>query len=137
MADGSWPAGCGVRFTAADTGKPQGMARLEDYSFGRLTVDGQEHTRDVIVLPDRVVSDWWRREGHSLAIEDLHEVLDQLPTRLVLGVGAHGRLRPDPALIAELGRRGVQVECLSTDAAVRRYGELDERGTAAALHLTC
>jgi len=113
------------------------MARLEDYSFGRLTVDGQEHTRDVIVLPDRVVSDWWRREGHSLAMEDLGEVLEELPERLVLGVGAHGRLRPDPAVIAELEQRGVQVECLPTDAAVRRYGELDERRTAAALHLTC
>jgi hypothetical protein len=121
----------------ANPGKPKSMARLEDYSFGRLTVDGQEHTRDLIVLPDRVVSDWWRREGHALAMEDLDEVLDELPERLVLGVGAHSQLRPDPAVIAELERRGVQVECLSTDAAVRRYGELDERSTAAALHLTC
>jgi hypothetical protein len=125
------------RFIAADAGKARGMARLEDYSFGRVTVDGQEHTRDLIVLPGRVVSDWWRREGHSLAIEDLDEVLDELPGRLVLGVGAHGRLRPDPAVIAELERRGVRVECLPTDAAVRRYGELDARATAAALHLTC
>ena len=113
------------------------MARLEDYSFGQLTVDGRMHTSDVIVLPDRVVGDWWRREGHSLALEDLDEVLDELPERLVLGVGAHSRLRPDPAVIAELERRGVQVESLPTDAAVRRYGELDERTTAAALHLTC
>jgi uncharacterized protein len=45
--------------------------------------------------------------------------------------------RPDPAVIAELERRGVIVECLTTDAAVRRYGQLDERRTAAALHLTC
>jgi hypothetical protein len=126
-----------LRFTAADAGKTRGMARLERYSFGRLTVDGQEHTRDLIVLPDRVVSDWWRREGHSLAMEDLDEVRDELPGRLVLGIGAHGQLRPDPAVIAELERRGVQVECLPTDAAVRRYGELDERATAAALHLTC
>ena len=113
------------------------MARLEDYSFGRLKVDGREHTRDLIVLPDRVVPDWWRRDGHSLAMEDLDEVLDELPPRLVLGVGADSRLRPDPAVIAELERRGVQVEGLPTDAAVRRYGELDERRTAAALHLTC
>jgi hypothetical protein len=123
--------------TGADDGNQHGMARLENYSFGRLMVDGQEHTRDLIVLPERVVSDWWRREGHSLAIEDLDEVLDELPARLVLGVGAQGRLHPDPAVIAELERRGVQVECLPTDAAVRRYGELDERRTAAALHLTC
>jgi hypothetical protein len=80
---------------------------------------------------------WWRREGHSLAIEDLDELLDELPARLVLGVGAYGRLGPDAAVIAELERRGVEVEGLPTDAAVRRYGELDERHTAAALHLTC
>jgi hypothetical protein len=113
------------------------MARLEDYRFGRLTVDGQEHTRDLIVLPDRVVSNWWRREGHSLAMEDLDEVLDELPGRLILGMGAESRLRPDPAVIAELERRGVQVECLPTEAAVGRYVDLDERDTAAALHLTC
>jgi hypothetical protein len=123
--------------TAAERGKPEGMARLEDYSFGRVTVDGHEHTRDLIVLPDRVVPDWWRREGHSLAMDDLDEVLEELPERLVLGVGAQSQLRPDPAVLAALERRGVQVECLPTDAAVRRYGELDERRTAAALHLTC
>jgi hypothetical protein len=113
------------------------MARMEDYSFGQLTVDGDVHTRDLIVLPDRVVSNWWRREGHSLVMEDLVEVVDELPARLVLGTGAHAQLRPDPAVIAELERRGVRVECLPTHAAVRRYGELDERRTAAALHLTC
>jgi hypothetical protein len=113
------------------------VARLEDYSFGRVTVDGREHTRDLIVLPDRVVGDWWRREGHSLAMEHLEAVLDDLPGRLVVGIGAHSQLRPDAAVIAVFERRGVQVECLPTDAAVRRYGELDERGTAAALHLTC
>jgi hypothetical protein len=113
------------------------MAHLEDYRFGRLTVDGQQHTRDLIVLPDRVVSDWWRRDGHALAMEDLDEVLDDLPERLVLGVGAQSQLRPDPGVIEQLERRGVHVECLPTDAAVRRYGELDERRTAAALHLTC
>ena len=123
--------------TPGRSGNPDRIARLENYSFGRLTVDGREHTRDLIVLPDRVVPDWWRRDGHSLAMEDLDEVLDELPERLVLGVGAHGRLRPDDAVIAELERRGVQVECLPTDGAVRRYRELDERRTAAALHLTC
>ncbi len=67
------------------------MARLQDYRFGRLTVDGHEHTRDLIVLPDRVVADCSRREGHSLAIEDPDEVLDELPARLVLGVGSGHR----------------------------------------------
>src|SRR5689334_11033232 len=56
------------------------MARLEDYRFGRFTIDGEEHTCDLIVLRDRVVG--VRREGHSLALEGLDEVLDELPGRL-------------------------------------------------------
>ena len=113
------------------------MARLEDYSFGRVIVDGFEQTRNLIVLPDRVVSNWWRRDGHSLAMEDLDGVLDELPERLILGIGAYGRLHPDPGVIAALERRGVAVECLHTDDAVRRFAEVDERRSAAALHLTC
>jgi hypothetical protein len=113
------------------------MAELRDYSFGSLTVDGKSHTRDLIVLPNRVVPGWWRREGHSLAIEDLEDVIEELPDRLILGCGAHGRLEPPPAVLDELRGRGVEVEAMPTAEAVRRYGELDPQRTAAALHLTC
>jgi hypothetical protein len=113
------------------------MAQLSDYSFGRLTVDGEEHTRDVIVLPRRVVGDWWRRAGHSLVLEDLDDVLDELPERLIIGTGAHGRLSPDPGTLERLKERGIEVEVLPTDEAVRRYSGLNPAATAAALHLTC
>lgn len=113
------------------------MARLEGYGFGRLIVDGSEETRDVIVLPGRVVRNWWRREGHALVLEDLDDVLDELPGRLIVGTGAYGRMRPDPETVEELRRRGVEVEVLETANAVSRYLELDPAITAAALHLTC
>jgi hypothetical protein len=113
------------------------MARIEDYEFGRVVVDGREETRDVIVLPQRVVRNWWRRQGHELVLEDLVEVLEELPERLLVGTGAHGRLRPDPDAVRELEGRGVVVEALPTGEAVRRYGQLDSGSTAAALHLTC
>jgi hypothetical protein len=113
------------------------MARIEGYGFGRITIDGGEETRDVIVLPDRVVRDWWRKEGHSLVLEDLNDVLEELPGRLLVGTGAYGQLKPDPGTLETLRRRGVEVEVLPTADAVERYGELDPRTTAAALHLTC
>lgn len=113
------------------------MARIEEYGFGRLIVDGSEETRDVIVLPRRVVRNWWRREGHALVLEDLVDVLDELPGRLIVGTGAYGRMQPDPAVLEELRRRGVEVEVLQTGDAVSRYLELDPAKTAAALHLTC
>jgi hypothetical protein len=113
------------------------MASLEQYSFGRIVVDGDEHRRDLIVLPERVVSNWWRRDGHSLAIEDLEDVIDELPEHLVLGCGADSQLKPDPAVLDALRGRGIEVEALPTAEAVQRYGELDPARTAGAFHLTC
>jgi hypothetical protein len=116
------------------------MTRISDYGFGHVTVDGVEHTRDVIVLPERVVGDWWRQDGHSLVLADLADVVDELPERLVLGCGAHGRLDPDPGVVEQLAARGVEMEALPTAEAVERYGELAARNpsaVAAALHLTC
>jgi hypothetical protein len=113
------------------------MSRVEGYSFGHVTVDGREETRDVIVLLERVVRGWWRREGHSLVLEDLAEVLDELPERLLVGTGAYGQMRPDPATMETLRARGIEVGALRTEEAVARYGRLDPRRTAAALHLTC
>jgi hypothetical protein len=113
------------------------MPAIEGYGFGRVTIDGREETRDVIVLPQRVVRGWWRKEGHGLVLEDLDEVLEELPERLLVGTGAHGRLRPDPGALESLRASGVEVEVLPTAEAVRRYAELDPRKTAAALHLTC
>jgi hypothetical protein len=113
------------------------MPEIEGYGFGRVTIDGREETRDVIVLPERVVRGWWRREGHGLVLGDLTEVLDELPERLLVGTGAYGQLRPDPGALDALRARGVEVEVLPTTEAVRRYAQLDPRKTAAALHLTC
>jgi hypothetical protein len=113
------------------------MARIEGYSFGRVLVDGEEHTKDVIVLPQRVVGGWWRRDGHALVLEDLGEVVEELPERLIVGTGAYGQMRPDPEALEQLRAREIEVESLPTPDAVERFGELDPASTAAALHLTC
>jgi hypothetical protein len=113
------------------------MPTIDGYGFGHVTIDGREETRDVIVLPRRVVRGWWRKDGHGLVLEDLSDVLDELPERLVVGTGAHGQMRPDPDALEMLRARGIDVEVLPTAEAVNRYAALDPRTTAAALHLTC
>ena|SRR5437764_13063856 len=71
------------------------MSTITGYRFGHVLVDDRELTRDVIVLPNRVIENWWRREGHELAWADLQDVADELPGRLVVGTGADQRMRPD------------------------------------------
>jgi hypothetical protein len=113
------------------------VARIEGYRFGRVLVDGEEHTRDVIVLPGRVVPNWWRKDGHSLVLDDLQDVLAELPETLVVGTGAYERMHPDPRTVDELRGRGIDVQVLPTDEAIRRFEDLDPARSAAALHLTC
>jgi len=116
------------------------VPRIENYRPGHVTVDGAEQTKDVIVLPHRVVPNWWRRNGHSLVIEDLDEVLDDLPEHLIVGCGYASQLRPDPSVVEALAKRGTEVEALPTPDAVDRYAELEAENPAAiaaALHLTC
>ena len=60
-----------------------------------------------------------------------------MPSHLVVGTEAAGRMRPDPDTIQQLQDRGLTVEALPTSQAVRRFGELDPVNTAAAFHLTC
>jgi hypothetical protein len=112
------------------------MARITHYSFGCIVVDGQEHDRDVIVLPDRVVGGWWRKDGHSLVDGDLDDVLDDLPERLIVGTGAYARMKPKQEALDALRERGIDVDVVPTPEAVERFNAAGE-GAAAALHLTC
>jgi hypothetical protein len=82
------------------------MVRVEGYRFGRIVIDGEEQTHDVIILPGWVLPNWWREEGHALVLDDLGEVLDDLPERLIVGTGASGQMRPDPGTLEALRRRG-------------------------------
>jgi hypothetical protein len=65
------------------------MPRLEGYRFGRLVVDGEEQTRDLIVLPERIVTNWWRADGHRLVLDDLDDVRGELLEHLIVGTGAY------------------------------------------------
>jgi len=53
--------------------------RIEAYRFGRISIDGETYTRDLIICPDGIRTDWWRKEGHSLRPEDLDSVIDLGP----------------------------------------------------------
>ena len=76
------------------------MPKLEGYRFGRVVVNGEKQTRDVIVLPERVVTKGRLADGHRLVLDDLQDVREGLPEHLVVGTGSYGRMHPDPAVDA-------------------------------------
>jgi hypothetical protein len=61
--------------------------RREGYRFGRLVVDGEEQARDVTVLPEQVVTNWCRTDGHRLVLDGPEDVREDLLEHLVVGAG--------------------------------------------------
>jgi len=112
---------------------------IEDYGFGRIVIDGKTYRQDVIVFPDRVKSDWWRKEGHSLCLEDLKEVLEDPPEVLVVGTGYVGLMRVPREVREKLEEMGIRVVVEKTGKAYRTFNKLlsEGRRVVAALHLTC
>jgi hypothetical protein len=112
--------------------------RIEEYRFGHIVIDGASHDADVIILPERVLGGWWRREGHVLHPEDLEAVFEAAPEKLVVGQGANGRMRITSGTRRALEKAGIELVALPTGEACERYNGLREGGrVAAALHLTC
>jgi hypothetical protein len=111
---------------------------IQDYQFGYMVVDGERHTRDLILLPDQVVANWWRKEGHRLDVEDLREVLDVAPEVLVVGTGAYGLMQVPEETRRAVEAAGIQLQAARTGQAWQMYNDLRERqSTAGAFHLTC
>ncbi len=112
--------------------------KIDSYAFGEIVIDGRRYRHDVIILPDGVLPDWWRLQGHSLAVEDLAPVLKAAPRTLVVGLGAQGRMQVPEATRRALEGQGIELLALSTAEACQVYNRLRHSGdTAAALHLTC
>ncbi|MEW6002497.1 MAG: MTH938/NDUFAF3 family protein [Nitrospirota bacterium] len=112
--------------------------KIEHYSFGKITIDGKTYTSDVIIYPGRVDSSWWRKEGHSLQIVDLSEVIKAKPQVLVVGTGYSGLMAVPEKTQTYLESKGIEVQVARTEKAVELFNELQkDRIVIAALHLTC
>lgn len=111
---------------------------IDSYSFGKIKVDGKTYTSDVILYPDRVMDNWWRKNGHLLNKEDLEEVFESKPEVLIIGTGASGLMHIPDETKRFVESKGIEVIVEKTEDACRKYNELkDSRRVVAALHLTC
>lgn len=111
---------------------------IDSYRFGQIVVDGQLYSKDLIILPDRVIANWWRQRGHSLLLDDLGEVLAARPALLIVGQGAFSRMTVAPETRLALEQTGIHLIAQATGQACETYNQLrGQQAVAAALHLTC
>ena len=115
------------------------MNIIEKYRFGKIVVNGESFSKDLIIFPDEIKTKWWRKQGHSLHLDDL-VILDEKKIEvLIIGTGAFGRVNVPSDVIQKLNERDIVVIAKKTSEAVEEYNKLakENKIVAAALHLNC
>lgn len=111
---------------------------IDSYSFGKIVIDGKMFTSDVIIYPDVVYDNWWRKSGHLLQKEDLIEIINFNPEVLIVGTGDNGLMKIPNDTKQFLVSKGIELIFEETSKARDIYNKLNgKRRIVAALHLTC
>ncbi len=111
---------------------------IDSYQFGLIVVSGKKYTSDVIIFPDRVKDNWWRKTGHQLCLNDIAEVITKNPEVLVVGTGTSGLMKVLPEVERGVEAQGIKLIVEATDKACHAYNHVcHSQRVVAALHITC
>jgi hypothetical protein len=113
---------------------------IDSYSFGRISIDQKVFVKDVIILPDRVQDNWWRKEGHLLQLEDIKSAVEESnPEMVVIGTGKFGVMKISPEVREFLLNNNIPLHAGKSDKAVEVFNRFLGEGkrVLSAFHLTC
>jgi hypothetical protein len=104
-----------------------------------ISGDSLNFCKDLKIIGDKIVENWWRREGHRVDVGDVTDILAVTPEVLVVGTGYAGFMEVSKSLHSTLNNRNIKLIAQKTPQAVKTFNDLHSRGkrVAAAFHLTC
>lgn len=113
-----------------------GQYAFTGYGPGYVAVNEKRHTQSLVVLPDRLITDWAARDFDSLAAAHFEPLAGLGLEILLLGTGSRIRF-PRPEVIRPFIEAGIGVEVMDVAAACRTYNILlaEDRKVGAALLL--
>lgn len=108
--------------------------RITSYGTGHVIVAGQRHTRNLIVMADRMIQDWGPADAGGFLLEHMEALLQLEPELVLVGTGRR-LVFPPHEIMTSLPLRGIGLEFMDTGAACRAYNFLlgEDRRVAAAL----
>jgi uncharacterized protein len=115
---------------------PSARNTVTGYGAGFVAVNGVRFERSVVVLPDRIVTDWRATTFERLEAAQLAALAGLGADIVLLGTGDAIRF-PRPELLRPLVEARIGLEVMDFQAACRTYNILvaEERKVAAALLL--
>ena len=111
---------------------------INSYTFGEMFIDGRHYTSDLIIYPDHIDANWWRKTGHELCLNDIREVLAEQPECLIVGTGSPGLMKVLPETEEYFKTHNIELITEPTDKAYKTFNKLSiQKHVVGAFHLTC
>ncbi|MDH4222447.1 MAG: Mth938-like domain-containing protein [candidate division Zixibacteria bacterium] len=111
---------------------------IEHYEFGKMIINGQTYSKDLILYPDRIDSEWWRKAGHQLSLPDVKDLVKEKPDTIIVGTGFSSAMKVLPEAEDFILSKGIRFFVEDTQKAVKTYNELSPKEKVIGLfHLTC
>lgn len=112
---------------------------IDFYDFGVIKIKGKTYTNDVIINRDKVIENWWRREGHRIVLEDLFKygIESNDYDYVLIGTGYYGMVVVDKTVLDFFKDSKILID--KTQKIVEEYNNLikETRNILAMFHLTC
>ncbi len=97
------------------------------YGEGYVTINHIRHEKSLIVLPDRLITDWPVTTVAQLETQHFDALVGHAPEIIILGTGT-AHLFPNQSLLRQIMKMGIGVEIMNTQACCRTYNILVEEG---------
>ena len=110
---------------------------IDSYKFGRITIEGEEYTTDLILTPTKIIKNWQKEEGLLLKASDLKQAMKEMPKVLIIGIGFEGCMKLDSSVEYICSKNNVKLIVQKTKEAVNTFNSMKAPGVVAALNLTC
>ncbi len=112
---------------------------IEEFSFGRVVVEGREFKNDILITPGDILN-WRREKGHYLQEKDLKKIWDSYESIdvFIAGTGVNGKMKVETEVKKRCEKLKIELIKLDTGQAVKKFNLMSkERSAACGLHLTC
>lgn len=110
--------------------------KIEEYEFGYIIIDGKKYQKDLIITPNGIIENWWRKEGHKVCWDDIKFLNFENIKYLIIGTGWAGVMKVSKDLEEKMQELNIKIIALDSKKAVKEYISLKE-GSILAIHLTC
>ena len=113
------------------------LPKIQKVEFGKIVIDGEEHTEnDIVLFWDRVER---KDKSHHMTLDHFQDIVLREPDIVIFGTGFSDAVKIDTRIMNEAEKHGVEVILRKTPKALEDFKKFSRQGkkVVAVIHTTC